>query len=173
MSSLFCHSDDQFKMRVSFLSISKESISKETADCFFFFFDKWKMPPSSQMRPHIWLLYPFSKGLVTLKRVAPSDVIWNKFHASHQLTGKKEGKSFNHTHTSFNVTEPLVKNKLKKVNNKKGRRYFVFSGYFANHHHLYNIIIQSSNLLSRLEILSIPGGLRRQDNGLLFQDEIW
>ena len=30
------------------------------------------------------------KGLVTLKHVALSDVIWNKFHASHWLIGKRK-----------------------------------------------------------------------------------
>ena len=34
-------------------------------------------------------------GLVTLKRVAPSDVIQDEFHASRLLTEKKKGKGSN------------------------------------------------------------------------------
>ena len=41
------------------------------------------------------------KGSVTLKRVALSNVIWTMFHASHWLTGKKEGKSSNERHETY------------------------------------------------------------------------
>ena len=43
----------------------------------------------------------FSKGSLTQKHVAPSDVIWNKFHASPCQQKKKERKSSNGRHESY------------------------------------------------------------------------
>ena len=54
------------------------------------------------------------KGSVTLKCVVPSDVIWNKFHASHWLTGKKEGKSFNGRHETYFIWHLMVSHNVTK-----------------------------------------------------------
>ena len=50
-------------------------------------------------------------ALDTLKRVAPSDDIWNKFDASHWLTEEKEGKGSNGRHETYfkwNLMAPHV-----------------------------------------------------------------
>ena len=60
----------------------------------FFSFAKMNVIFKSIISVQIWLFDKLcrkdSKGLVTLKRVAPSDVIWNKFDASNWLTEKRK-----------------------------------------------------------------------------------
>ena len=54
----------------------------------------------------VFVLY----GSVTSIRVAPSDGIWNKFHASHWLTGKKGKKEFQYLAWNiFQMTSGRVK----------------------------------------------------------------
>ena len=45
--------------------------------------------------------YSPCKALVTLKRVVPSDLIWNKFRAFHWLPEKKEGRRSNGRHETY------------------------------------------------------------------------
>ena len=83
------------------------------------------------------------KGSVTFKHVAPSHVIWNKFHASHWLSGKKEGKSSNGRHETYfkwhliarhislqmNLKDDMSQQKIKY---KKTMAFTIFSSIWAS-----------------------------------------
>ena len=85
----------------------------------------------------------FFKGLVTLKRVAPSDVIWNKFHVSHWQTEKKEGRSFNGSHETYFKWHLMVPHVSMQPSSK--------SSTLAMHWHLQFFYHQSQSLISVLK----------------------